>query len=112
MTWCEAYKIINCSCQQCHQNPPLNGAPIPLMTYADTQAPFPAPTSEEKVWQNMQSVVRLRFMPYTADATVMPPVKPLTEAQYDTLLAWLAQGAHAEGGRDCPQTCDWAKGSR
>ncbi len=107
VSWCAAYEIINCSCQQCHQNPPLNGAPIPLLTYADTQAPFPMPTSEEKVWQTMQSVIRLRFMPYTADKTVMPPVKPLTDEQQNTLLTWLAQGAKDEGGLDCPQTCAW-----
>jgi len=111
VTWCAAYKIINCSCQQCHQSPPLNGAPIPLMTYADTQAPFPMPTSDERAWQVMQDEVRIRFMPYTGDPTVMPPVKPLTDDQQNTLLTWLEQGAHDEGGPNCPQSCDWPKAS-
>jgi hypothetical protein len=109
VTWCEAYKIINCSCQQCHQNPPLHGAPIPLMTYADTQAPFPKPTSPGTVWQEMQGVIGNRFMPFTGDATVMPPVQPLTDEQQATILAWLDQGATDLGGQNCAMTCDWSK---
>ncbi|HTA91685.1 MAG TPA: hypothetical protein VK745_19010 [Polyangiaceae bacterium] len=108
--WCAAYHIINCVCQQCHQNPPLNGAPIPLMTYADTQAPFPFATSKGLVWQTMQTVVATRFMPYLGDKTVMPPVLPLSDDDYDTLLSWLAQGAVDLGGQDCPMECDWSKG--
>jgi hypothetical protein len=107
--WCDAYKILNCSCQQCHQDPPLHGAPIPLMTYADTQAPFPSPTADRKVWQEMQTVISTGFMPFTGDSAVMPPVQPLTDDQQTTLLSWLAQGAHDEGGQDCPNTCDWSK---
>jgi len=107
--WCDAYKIINCTCQQCHQNPPLHGAPIPLMTYDDTQAPFGKPPGT--VWQEMQSVIGNRFMPFTGptDPPVMPPVMPLTDEQQATILAWLAQGATAEGGQTCTMTCDWSK---
>jgi len=107
VTWCEAYKIINCSCQQCHQNPPLHGAPIPLVTYEDTQAPFGKPPGT--VWQEMQSVVESRSMPYTGDPAVMPPVQPLTDEQQTTILAWLSQGATDEGGQKCTMTCDWNK---
>jgi hypothetical protein len=107
--WCAAYQVINCVCQQCHQNPPLNNAPVPLMTYADTQAHFPVPTSTP-VWKIMQSYVSTRYMPYMGDKTVMPPVLPLSDADYDTLLSWLDQGAVDLGGQDCPMTCDWSKG--
>ena len=107
VTWCEAYKIINCSCQQCHQNPPLHGAPIPLMTYADTQAPFGKPPGT--VWQEMQSAIESRSMPYMGDTAVMPPVQPLTDEQQAMILAWLAQGATDEGGQRCTTTCDWSK---
>lgn len=109
VAFCEAYAIINCVCQQCHQSPPLNGAPIPLMTYEDTQAPFPLATSSRRVWQTMQSVVASDFMPYTGNAKVMPPVQPLTPEQKSTLLTWLMEGAHDEGGTDCPMNCDWSK---
>jgi len=110
VTWCEAYKIINCVCQQCHQNPPLHGAPIPLMTYADTQAPFPNATSSGTVWQEMQGVVGNRFMPFTGDKTVMPPVQRLTDEQQATIMTWLSQGATDLGGQSCPMTCDWSQG--
>ena len=109
VTWCAAYKVVNCVCQQCHQNPPLNGAPIPLLTYADTQAPFPDKTSDKKVWQEMQLDVANGSMPVTSIPSVMPPVKPLTDEQKNTLLTWLAQGATDEGGQDCSNTCDWGK---
>lgn len=107
--WCDAYKIVNCVCQQCHQNPTLNGAAMPLMTYEDTQAPFPTATSSTLVWQKMQTAVASGLMPETGNPSVVPAVKPLSSAQRSTLLNWLAQGAHDEGGRDCPMTCDWGK---
>jgi hypothetical protein len=109
VTWCAAYKVINCSCQQCHQNPPLHGAPIPLMIYADTQAPFPTPMSSGTVWQEMQTVVGNRFMPFTGDPTVMPPVQPLSDDQRNTLLTWLSEGATDAGGQNCVNSCDWSK---
>ncbi|MEI9937724.1 MAG: hypothetical protein WDO69_10945 [Pseudomonadota bacterium] len=108
--WCDAYKIVSCVCQQCHQNPTLNGAAMPLMTYEDTQAPFPLATSSTLVWQKMQAAVSNRSMPDATNPSVVPPVKPLTDAQRNTLLDWFAQGAHDEGGRDCPKDCDWSKG--
>lgn len=107
--WCAAYKIINCVCQQCHQNPPLHSAPVPLMTYNDTQAPSYA-GSTSPVWQTMQAYVANRYMPYTGDKTVMPVVLPLSGDDYDTLLNWFAQGATDLGGQDCPMECDWSKG--
>jgi hypothetical protein len=105
--WCDAYKIINCSCQQCHQNPPLHGAPIPLVTYADTQAPFGKPPGT--VWQEMQGVIGNHFMPFTGDPTVMPPVQPLTDEQQATMLTWLSQGATDSDEQNCAMICDWSK---
>jgi hypothetical protein len=106
--WCDAYKIVNCVCQQCHQNPTVNGAAMPLMTYEDTQAPFPSEGSSSLVWERMQATVSSRSMPETGNPGVVPPVKPLTDAQRNTLLDWFAQGAHDEGGRNCPNACDWS----
>jgi hypothetical protein len=107
--WCDAYKVINCVCQQCHQNPTLHGAAMPLMTYEDTQVPFPLATSSTRVWQRMQVAVTTGAMPETSNPSVVPAVEPLTDAQRNTLLDWLAQGAHDEGGRTCPMTCEWSK---
>lgn len=108
--WCDAYKVINCVCQQCHQDPTLNGAAMPLLTYENTQVGYPRPTSTP-VWKRMQTAVTSDFMPYQGDPTVMPPVKPLTAEQKNTLLTWLMEGAHDEGGLDCPATCDWSDGT-
>lgn len=105
--WCDAYRIINCSCQQCHQTEPVHGAPIPLMTYEDTQTGFPNETSQNRVWQTMEGVLRTGFMPFTGDESVMPPVKPLSDRDRDLLLAWIAEGAHDEGGRSCRDSCTW-----
>jgi uncharacterized membrane protein len=105
--WCDAYKVVNCVCQQCHQNPTVNGAVMPLMTYEDTQAPYPSVTSSTLVWQKMQAAVASRFMPEIGNPAVVPAVEPLTDVERQTLLDWFAQGAHDEGGRDCPMTCDW-----
>jgi hypothetical protein len=107
--WCDAYKIVNCVCQQCHQNPTLNGAAMPLMTYEDTQARYPTATSSSFVWQTMQAAVTSRSMPETGNPSVVPAVKPLTDAQRNTLLDWFSQGALDEGGRNCPTTCTWSK---
>ncbi|MEI9950076.1 MAG: hypothetical protein WDO74_14170 [Pseudomonadota bacterium] len=105
--WCEAYKIVNCVCQQCHQNPTRYGAAMPLMTYEDTQLPFPSATSSTFVWQKMRTAVGSGFMPETSNPSVVPAVQPLTDAQRDTLLDWLDQGAHDLGGRTCPTGCNW-----
>ena len=107
--WCAAYEIINCACQRCHQDPVRHGASMPLVTYQDTQAPFPYPSSKTFVWEKMEAAVSSRFMPLTSDPSVMPPVEPLSEADRTTLLDWLAQGARAEGGTACPGTCDWTE---
>ena len=109
VAWCEAYKVINCVCQQCHQRPTVHGAAMPLMTYEDTQAPFPQPTSKTLVWQAMQRAVSTRTMPFTGDSSVMPPVEPLSDEQRNTLLTWLAQGALAPRGTVCPMTCDFTQ---
>ena len=112
VTWCAAYKVLTCVCQQCHQNPPVNHAPFPLLTYDDTQVPYPFATSKKKLWQEMQTVVTSGYMPYMGieDPPVDPPVQPLSDERKATLLTWLAQGAHDEGGQDCPMVCDWTKG--
>jgi hypothetical protein len=90
--------------------PPLNGAPLSLVTYADTQGQYAGSAVKKTVWQEMQKVISARFMPYMGDPTVLPPVKPLTDEQQTTMLSWLAQGALDTGGQDCPMTCDWSQG--
>ena len=35
--FCAARTVLRDKCQRCHQDPTQNGAPFPLLTYADTQ---------------------------------------------------------------------------
>src|ERR1700760_1681726 len=37
---CAVFAVVHKKCNPCHQMPPLNGAPFPLLTYADTQSPY------------------------------------------------------------------------
>src|SRR4051794_15393259 len=37
VTWCDAFVVIKAKCQRCHQDPPQNAAPMPLLSYEDTQ---------------------------------------------------------------------------
>jgi hypothetical protein len=39
---CDVFAVVHSVCNKCHTNPTKNGAPFPLLTYADTQQPFPA----------------------------------------------------------------------
>jgi hypothetical protein len=91
-------------CQRCHTDPPVNGAPVPFLTYEDTQAQYYA--SDEKWSDAMVGPVTRGFMPYVAlndpPTSLMPPVEPLTDDEKTTLLTWLKQGALPEGGTDCP----------
>lgn len=77
-------------CQSCHGATPLNGAPISLMTYADTQAHGVSNTTL-LVWQAMQMRVHSTTM------SVMPPrgQPALTSTELAALDAWFAAGAPA-----------------
>jgi hypothetical protein len=55
----------------------------------------------------MQQAVLNGSMPFTADASLTPPARALTAEQRSTLLTWLAEGAHDEGGQLCAPSCTW-----
>ncbi len=101
--FCDAFKVVQAKCQRCHQDPPKNGAPVPFLSYEDTQAQYG--TTEFKYSDVMLSAVETDLMPYLAlnggANPIMPPVEPLTAAEKATLLGWLKQGALPEGGTDC-----------
>jgi hypothetical protein len=113
VAFCQAEKVLHEVCQRCHQNPPLHGAPFPLVTYQDTQEPF---GPGKLRWQRMEEVVESGFMPLRG-LLMDPPVEPLTCEQKSTLLGWLAQCAQPEGGTDCSArdaellTCEGAAGA-
>lgn len=101
--FCAALRVIRDKCQRCHQDPPKNGAPVPFLTYEDTQAPYG--TGEFKYSDAMIGAVEKDIMPFVAlnegANPIMPPVEPLTSAEKTTLLNWLYQGAMPTGGTDC-----------
>jgi hypothetical protein len=102
--FCDALAVIRAKCQRCHQEPPRNGAPVPFLTYEDTQAPYGMSTF--KYSDVMVSVVEDGTMPYVVlnkpPSNLMPPVEPLLDDEKTTLLGWLKQGARPEGGTECP----------
>lgn len=104
ITFCDAVIVLRAKCQRCHQSPPQHGAPVPFLTYADTQAQYYM--TDSKWSDSMFSQVGRDFMPDTSQnappTSIMPPVEPLTADEKATLMAWLEQGANPEGGTDCP----------
>jgi hypothetical protein len=92
---CEVDRVLKSRCQGCHQSPPLFGAPMPLLSFGDTQVQ--AITDKTmKVWQAMRMMVGTDKMP-----PVTTPTGPLTAAEKSTLLAWLDAGAPGSGNAAC-----------
>jgi hypothetical protein len=106
--FCQAEIVLRTVCQRCHQDPPLHGAPFPLVTYEDTQEPF---STDMLRWQRMEEVVRSDFMPLRG-LNLDPPVELLTCEEKSTLMGWFEQCAPPEGGTECDgagetlTTCD------
>jgi hypothetical protein len=104
VTFCQALTVIRAKCQRCHQSPRQHGAPVPFLTYDDTQAQYF--TTTQKWSDAMVGVMARGVMPDLSQndppVSLMPPVEPLTAEEKKTLLDWLAQGAKPEGGTDCP----------
>lgn len=98
--WCAAARVMHDKCARCHSAPPrLFGAPFPLLVYADTQREYP-PGSGQLVSQRMHGMIAYGRMPPLGQP-MDPPVEPLTDAEKDTLLVWLREGALPYGGEDC-----------
>jgi hypothetical protein len=73
--------ILSARCQPCHQNPTMNGAPFPLLTYQDVNGMFgPIP-----IYQEMYVLIQPDGSPH------MPfrDAPQLTADQLQTLSAWL-----------------------
>jgi hypothetical protein len=85
---CEVAKVLAAKCQTCHKQPPIFGAPMPLLSFADTQAS--APSGMGMVWESMKSKIAKGLMPPPTT-----PTGPLTDAEKATLTAWLNAGAPA-----------------
>jgi hypothetical protein len=82
---CEVAHVLEI-CQNCHQNPPVRGAPFPFLAYEDTQAVYFGTTLR---WQRMAQVIEpdepLHMPPRTAT-----DIPQLTDPQLQTLRTWFA----------------------
>ncbi|HMJ10254.1 MAG TPA: hypothetical protein VK524_02555 [Polyangiaceae bacterium] len=79
---CDVDAILKAKCQTCHGSPLSAGAPMPLITYADTQAM----RNGQPVWRLMQTRV--------GNGT-MPPNTTLTPAEKTTMQNWFNANAPA-----------------
>jgi len=84
---CAVDAVLVASCQKCHSSPPQFGAPMPLVTYADLQAPARSNPS-----QKVYEVVETRIHD-TAAPMPQPPNPPLDAADTATIDSWVAAGA-------------------
>jgi hypothetical protein len=73
--------VMSVRCQTCHQMPPLNNAPFPLLTYADVHSAF----GTIPKYQEMHMVIQANGSPH------MPYGKApqLDATQFKTLDDWL-----------------------
>lgn len=98
---CEVFAVIHAKCNPCHNTPTQNGAPFPLLTYADTQEPY---GTDRLVYQQMFDQIQPGASPR------MPLNGMLTDAEMKTLGDWLAAcapPAAAGTGCGCPGNgCD------
>src|SRR6187431_3094754 len=58
---CDVERVLQQRCQSCHRKPPLFGAPMPLLSWSDTQAP--ALSGQGAVRQMMKSKLENGLMP-------------------------------------------------
>ena len=85
---CAVKKAVTKNCQSCHGTTPIGGAPMPLMTAEDFQAPA--------VTQPNLKVHELSLQRMRDEARPMPPGAAIEEADKRTIMDWLSAGAVAE----------------
>ncbi len=85
-------RVLQSNCASCHAAAPRFGAPMPLVTYADTQRAAPSAPSR-KVWELMGERVHDVARP-------MPPTR-LGAADTAVIDAWVAARAPACTGAAC-----------
>lgn len=91
---CAVDSVLEQSCRTCHAAQPRFGAPMPLVTWEDTQAPARSDPSVA-VWQMMQRRVHDVARP-------MPASRPLGEDALATLDGWFA-GSATSGESSCSE---------
>ena len=100
---CDIFTVVHAKCNPCHQNPPKNGAPFPLLTYADTQ----------KVYSPGALVFQQMFISTGPDGSPRMPFNGiLAPADYDLLHGWLGNCAPpVPAGTGCGCTAEVTPGA-
>jgi len=89
---CDVAEAFARNCQSCHAEATKFGAPMPLVTYQDTQAAAKS-DGAKKVWELVGQRVADPLRP-------MPPSGAMSEGDKAALLGWASAGAPA-GGANC-----------
>ncbi len=87
--FCDVQSILRARCVSCHSNPPIAGAPMPLVAYADLMAPARSdPTS---------SVARVALARMQDATRPMPPAPAMraTAAEIGIVSDWITAGSPA-----------------
>jgi hypothetical protein len=92
---CDVGPIVNARCLDCHSSPPRFGAPMSLVTYADTQADS-AQYPGQKIYQRMAARVADPRLPMP-----QPPNAPLTAEQIAAIQGWAGAGAPQGDATTC-----------
>lgn len=90
--WCDALGVLRANCQSCHASDPQFGAPMPLVSFDDLQAPGVSNAS-----QTVRELVRARIH----DAQRPMPPGGMSAANVALIDAWLDAG----GGAGADPTC-------
>jgi hypothetical protein len=91
--WCGVKQTLDTHCTVCHNEMMTAGAPMPLKTYADTQAVAVSDKSK-KVFQMIGMRVHDAMRP-------MPPQDKLTASELSGIDAWIAAGAPSAADPTC-----------
>ncbi|HTB17099.1 MAG TPA: cytochrome c [Bryobacteraceae bacterium] len=93
--------ILQAHCQPCHR--PGEIAPMPFLTYAETR-PWAKAIREQ--------VIARRMPPWFADPAYghFANDRSLSQAQMDTLAAWVKAGTPAGNATDAPPAREWPQG--
>jgi hypothetical protein len=90
---CDVDQVVVERCQSCHSDPPVNGAPMPLVTWDDFQAATPSDSTatETAVGFKVYQAVEERIHD-TKSPMPQPPNPLLDSADLATMDAWLNGG--------------------
>jgi hypothetical protein len=84
---CDVEEVLEANCQKCHSDPPVFGAPMPLMRHADLMAPAFS-DAKRKVYELVGERIHDAAAPMP-----QPPNDPLDEAETKVIDSWVAAGA-------------------